>query len=484
MVSVEQNTYVLKQSDGTIWNFLYDEIFGIMYKICKRNVWSNYIVFTNKTTGKFSVTLLPNDNISIIYEDLHGSLIMELFDNTKWSHFNLLENEDNEKFDIYFKTLFLKNDLLILYSIYNKCTNILTLVSQIIDKNGELISPKLIDQFKAIHEIPFYVYTSNNDILYIAYQKQENNYLLGYRLLDYYSEDWSEFYIIDDALSPFKEYSLMSYEDKIQCLYIKKDCNNIYSLTYCKGNLSSYNYTTIFKDKDISYSAFFMIDEHIWCLWISNNELLSTVSIDGGNIFTSPPQVDSIEYLNISKATYFSNFLENKTSLCKGEAFFVNDDTPRLLVIDNIYKIVNRYDNSSLYYFQYFISALRKENIDYKKYICELNTSDKDILVEKLHKKIKEQENKLLYYENKFNKINNSILSFNENKAQLSINIEFLQDSLAAKEKKLNELEDLYIKKEEELNILKDTLNTVKTDEIKCFNFKKFFDKISSIIKN
>ncbi|MGU8583080.1 hypothetical protein ACV3RA_08625 [Clostridium perfringens] len=320
--------------------------------------------------------------------------------------------------------------------------------------------------------------------MYIVYQKQENNYLLGYRLLDYYSEDWSEFYIIDDALSPFKEYSLMSYEDKIQCLYIKKDCNNIYSLTYCKGNLSSYNYTTIFKDKDISYSAFFMIDEHIWCLWISNNELLSTVSIDGGNIFTSPPQVDSIEYLNISKATYFSNFLENKTSLCKGEAFFVNDDTPRLLVIDNIYKIVNRYDNSSLYYFQYFISALRKENIDYKKYICELNTSDKDILVEKLHKKIKEQENKLLYYENKFNKINNSILSFNENKAQLSINIEFLQDSLAAKEKKLNELEDLYIKKEEELNILKDTLNTVKTDEIKCFNFKKFFDKISSIIKN
>ncbi|MCS4586054.1 hypothetical protein FZ990_13535 [Clostridium perfringens] len=112
-----------------------------------------------------------------------------------------------------------------------------------------------------------------------------------------------------------------------------------------------------------------MIDEHIWCLWISNNELLSTVSIDGGNIFTSPPQVDSIEYLNIFKATYFSNFLENKTSLCKGETFFVNDDTPRLLVIDNIYRIVNRYDNSSLYYFQYFISSLRKENIDYKKNI-------------------------------------------------------------------------------------------------------------------
>lgn len=184
------------------------------------------------------------------------------------------------------------------------------------------------------------------------------------------------------------------------------------------------------------------------------------------------------------KATYFSNFLENKTSLCKGETFFVNDDTPRLLVIDNIYRIVNRYDNSSIYYFQYFISSLRKENIDYKKYISELNTSDKDTLVKKLHKKIKEQENKLLYYENKFNEVNNSILSFNENKDQLNINIEFLQDSLAAKEKKLNELEDLYIKKEEELNILKDTLNTVKTDETKCFNLKKFFDKISSIIKN
>ncbi|MDZ5038327.1 hypothetical protein GNF66_14435, partial [Clostridium perfringens] len=133
MVSLERNIYILKQSNGTIWNFLFDNRLGIVYKILKGKMWSNYSTLTKATTGNFSVNLLPNDKICLVYEDLNGNLIMNLYDHKKWSSYYLIENDEKEKIDNYFKTLFYKDELFLFYSIYNKTTNILTIVSQLLN---------------------------------------------------------------------------------------------------------------------------------------------------------------------------------------------------------------------------------------------------------------------------------------------------------------------------------------------------------------
>ncbi|WP_300382058.1 hypothetical protein [Clostridium sp.] len=480
MASLKQNVYIIKQSEGTIWHFSYDKKFGIIYEICKNDIWSNYNILTKATTNNFSVDLLSNDDICIVYEDLDGNIILNLYDNIKWKSSYLIKNDKNSKIKIYFKTTFFKNSLLLFYSIYNSITNTLTIVSQIIDENGDLNSPKLIDKINYEYDIPFYLYTSKENKLYIMYQKKESNHLLGYKVLSNHYMPWSKFNIIDKSPSPFKEYSLLSIKDKMHSLYIKISSDKTHSLTYCRGNSYSYIYTNISKDTNISSSAFFIIGEHIWCMWIIDDKIYSSVSIDSGNIFSNPPQFEEVSSSSISKGIYISNFLENKKDNCIGEVFIKNYDFPQLLIIDNIYGLVHRsYKNSSyLFYLQHFISTVNK-NYNYSIY----NTENDD-LIDKLNNIIKEQETKILSYENKLKAINSSLISFNENKEQLNKSIKLLQDNLVAKEEILKELEATYTEKEKELEILKEELNNIKLQEIDSFDLKKVFDKFSSIFKN
>ena len=136
MVSVEKNMSFLKQSDGTMWNFSYDKNLGIIYKIYKENKWSNYDLLTSKTKGKYSVALLQNDTICVVYENFAGEVIMKLYTNEKWNHYYIVTNDDKVKIDVNFKTIVYENHLFIFFSVYNKDTNLVTIYSNLIDEKG------------------------------------------------------------------------------------------------------------------------------------------------------------------------------------------------------------------------------------------------------------------------------------------------------------------------------------------------------------
>lgn len=480
MVSLEKNMYILKQSDSTIWKFSYDKNFGIIYETCRKDIWSDYNILTQTSTGNFSVDLLKDDKICLIYEDLDGNLIIYLYDNIKWQSHYISRNNKKNKINIYFKTLSFKNDLILFYSIYNSNSNILTIASQLIDENRNLNSPTLIDKINLDYDTPFYLYVSKENKLYIMYQKQENNHLLGYKVLNNYSMPWSKFNIIDKGSSPFKEYSLLCLKNTIHCLYIKKDYDNSPSLIHYKRNFSFYKYQNISYDNNIISSAFFIVGEHIWCMWIRNNEIYSSVSIDDGDTFSNPPQLEELLDSSIFKGTYISNSLENGKGICIGEIFIQSSGFPQILVLDNIYGIIHRsYKNSSyLFYFQYLLSNTNKED-NYQSY-----NKENDYLIEHLNNVIKEQENNLLSYENKLKLINNNLKTFNDNKNELTKGIQLLQSNLEAKEKRLDELEIIYSEKEKELEILKKELNNVNPQEIDSFDLKKIFDKFSSFFKS
>lgn len=476
MVSIEKNIYFLKQSDGTIWNFLLDEKLGIVYKIYKENKWTNITILTRKTTGKYSVDLLPDDTICLIYENFNGQLIMKLYANNKWSSYYIIENQSYKKIDIYFKTIFHKNNLLLFYSIYNKETNILTINSHIIDKKGILSSPSLVDEFEFENNIFFSISSSTEDIIYIMYQKKENDYTLGYKIYNNNFINCSEFYKIDESPNPFKDYYFLSLKDEFHSIYTKIDNNKTFLLTYYKGNLSSTNSITIFRSKNSFHSSLFIFSKYIWCFWFKDSELFSTVSIDGGLSFSKPYQVESLKnYSTIYKASYISNFLENGNILCMGEAFAINISSPKLLVIDDIYRIIykNTENTTCSFYLLYFISFLNSNYTSFK-----VNIHEKDKLIQNQSYIIEKQKNELLEYENKFNSISKLITSFNENRLQLNEGISLLQDTLDDKEKKYNDLKKIYSEKEIELDLLKATIKKIETENSKIFNIKKIFAKL------
>jgi hypothetical protein len=489
MISVEKNLYFLKQSDGTIWNFAYDKRLGIIYKIYRDDKWLNYSVLTRETTGKYSAELLPNDKICIIYESLTGQLIMKLFNNSKWKSHYLVNTSDNEKIDIYFKTIVNNNNLFLFYSIYNKDKNIVSIYSNLIDEKGTSNSQSLIDQINFEHNILFSLCPANDDNIYIMYQLKENNYILGYKIFNMNSRSWSEFYKIDSSLFKFEEYSLLYFRENFHSIYTKTDANKSNYLNYCKGNLSSHNYTTISRNKNIITSSLFIIGDYIWCFWLKNNELISTVSLNEGASFSKPYQSDIIHSKTLYKVSYISNFLENNHTKHMGEVFIENINSPNLLLIDTIFGLIDeRTKNTShSFYLHYFISSSKVNNEIPSKVnniITKIDSPEKDLLIKEQKDTIEQQKNKLLSYENKFNSINELVNIFNENSLQLYEGVSTLQDNLDDKNKKYHELRKIYYEKETELELLKSQLKKINLQKSSIFDIKKIFTNLFSSNKD
>lgn len=471
-MELEKEMYILKQSDGSIWNFIYDKKLGITYRLYEETKWSNYHILTCESTGKYSISLLANDNICVIYESFDKHLVLKIYTNQNWNSYNILENDNDDRIEIYFKTIINKNNLILFYSVYNRYSKDLTLLSNLIDDKGILHSSSLIDTFKTENNILFYPCPSDNDIMYVMYQKTDDNYILGYKVLDNHSITWSKFYKVDESSSPFKEYYLLSCKDKLHSIYTKIDKSDTYSLTYY--NCTTNKYINIIRNKNINSSSLFISDRYIWCFWIRNNELFSTVSIDDGISFSKPYKTESIDYLKLYKVTYLSNFLENKNLLFLGEVFAFDIHSPKLLVIDNIFGIVYKYTKNTSYsfYLLYFISSINTDN----QYIKN-DFSGKEVLIQNQNNVIEEQNNKLISYKNKFKSINELLKEFNENSLKLNEYILFLEESIDNKEKIIheNEIELDLLKKENENNKLK---------KASKFNIKNIFLKLISILKN
>lgn len=452
MISVKKNMYVLKQSDGTIWNFKYDRNKGIIYKNYKNGIWSKYNIFVKEAKENFSAAILPNDTICIVYEDLNGNLMMYTFNGVNWKVYNITKNNNMNIFNVYFKIILYKNYLFLFYSIY-KNSNKITIVFQTVDEKGNLSSIKTIDDIYFKYDIPFYINISNKNVLYIMYQKYENNHELGYKILNNDLETLSKFYVIDISLFSFKEYYLLAVDDTLHFIYIKKNKRDVYSLIYCQGSFSKYKCNNILESEDITSCSFFIINNHIWCLWIQNNEICSTFSIDEGEIFSIPPQIEFLNATNVFKAVYLSNYIESETNIYINDIFVLDENIPKCLVVDdiggNIYG--NNKNSKYLFYNKYLLNIINEK--DYEKYIKKM-----DNIILKLKDIIKDNEIKLQYYEDKFKVINSSIANFNERKKELIESVNFFQNTIIDKEKRLNELENLYKEKEEEIKLLKEEL--------------------------
>ena len=75
MVLKDRNFYIVKQSDGLMWNFTYDDNIGIIYRVLKDNEDSFYDLLVGECRRNFSVLLFQNDDIYILYEDLCGNIL-------------------------------------------------------------------------------------------------------------------------------------------------------------------------------------------------------------------------------------------------------------------------------------------------------------------------------------------------------------------------------------------------------------------------
>lgn len=469
----KKRVHIIKQSDGVKWSFSYSENKGIVYRVLKKNIWSDYQLVTDNSTENFSVVLLLDDRIYVLYENMKGHINLSMYDGKEWSEQQILKNEQREIFNIYFKAIAHENQIHIIYNIQNKRTWVGTLFHQKLDEKNDLSSLEVIDTIKFNYEIPFTIYTSKSKEIVVMYQKLINNHQLGYKVFSKENKVWSNFYIIDTSISPYKDYSMIITKDKIHALYVKK-LENKNRLIYAQGTQSNFKYSMVIESSNIESCLFFIAYRQIWCSWVENNGIYSSFSINEGNDFSNPPYSELLTSIDVTKCTYISNSDENINNLIFYELYLLSEEPLKYLIISDIYVNPNKDDsNNNSSYMTYFTNKILEKVSMYEKII---NKKDKFVIQFKYI--IEEQKIKYLSYKKKLEDINEEYTKFKEAKQLLNENIKYLQESLINKEKKINELENMNIEKENEIRLLKvrtseqENKNSLLTEELKKLNMQ------------
>ena len=203
----KENYYIMKHSDGTVWNFTYNKKMGIICKVLKGNRWSNCEILIKECNEKFQVTILPDENIYLFYKDLSGNIKLKIHDKTKWKEGQIIQGITNEMYEGNFNITPLKNEIHIVYSILNKKTNKKTLFYQKLGDQGKLSDPEIIDTIYPDYNIPIVTVVTLDNKLYVMYGKLAGEYKIGYKILNLDTETWSEFYVIDSAEEAFADLS-------------------------------------------------------------------------------------------------------------------------------------------------------------------------------------------------------------------------------------------------------------------------------------
>lgn len=463
--------YVIKQSDYTTWNFTYDKNRGILYRILKEDKESNYKVLEKESSGNFSVLLLPNDDIYFLYEDLKGNIMLRILNENKWSEDILILKKTTEIYNISFKAILDKNKIYLFYNVLNKESKIRTIFHQVVDEKFNIDSPRIIDKSYDKCNYPFIIVADDSDNILIMYQKLQDNYKIGYKILNTEFSIWSDFHIIDESSNPFIDYSLLSINEDIHSLYIKNE-NNKNILIYSQSQTIKEEHSKLFEGTDIKSCSSFAIEGHLYFSWINNNEIYNCFTKDNGKTFSSPSCIELLASLDVIKSIYKSNLTKTIRNLIINEMYVMDDDEVEVLIIPNEYNtldssIINK-NKSYKECDQCLLEAKFYLNVAYNKmliYEKQLRQKEEQIIL--LNNSVHEYAIKNQIYEYKSKDINRQYIKFQDNKKLLNENIDYLQDGLIRKENKINELENASIEQEKEILFFKDQFDEKQNQIIK-----------------
>ncbi|GAA0727165.1 hypothetical protein GCM10008905_24450 [Clostridium malenominatum] len=410
MIVNERNFYIIKQNNGNLWNFFYDKNMRIACETLIENQWSNHLI-TKEYSDNFHVTLLPNDNICVFYKDFIGNIMIKIYDEGKWSSEKIIQSFNKDIFETDFRGIAIKDKIHLVYSVLNKANNTVTIFHQKIRETLQLSHAKIVDIINSKQNLSFKLGVTEKDELIIMYERLISSYEIGYRIMNKENERWSNFYIIDRSKYSYVDYSFLSFNNSLHVVAIKKD-DNIGSVVYYKGNLSIFNYDEIFRDKNLLSCCLYMIEGTPFSSWVNDNTIYYDFFINNNAI---PPYEESLTSLEITKATYASNFLKAKNSLISPEIYLNNEYNYSPILNENLLNYI-------------------MEN--YKNFIDSTDIiKEKDNLINKL-----KQDN--LSKSNKLNSIREEFKRFKDNRNLLNESINFLQESLVAKEEEIKELQE------------------------------------------
>ena len=486
MIINNDKVYIIKQSDNTTFKFSYKENIGIVYQPLVGNLWSESIVIFKTVLNNFCILLLPNDKIYLFCQSSQGHIVLCKYEDMQWESNIILKSKNDSIQEIYLDTILCKNEINIVYCIPDEKSKHMALFHQIVNSDAKLSPAKMIDIITNPFVVPFLLHSDGSN-LYLAYQNLKEDYLLGYKVLLEGSSSWSNFIILDHSLLPYYDYSIVSSNLNIHYSYVKNTDTRI-ELNYY--NTESKEVTSLYRGEEILCCSMFILDNILWILWICQNKIFGYFSKNNGKTFEAQLYYKEISPLNVQKAIYQSNLIEDIDHIILKEVFITSGNSLDILVLGSLYNIKAEKDvfikelsiiDSFKEVNQYKVNAKTyldraSERLNY----YEKKISQKDALISQLNEMLKTEKNGSQILSKKYSLLENSARKFKEDLNELHSNLNLKENELEHLKNNSSQLEGELLAYKNRLKVIEQsnkeqfsTISLLQTRIIKLKDIEK-----------
>lgn len=471
--------YVIKLESGELYRFYYETKVGVVYQIFNGGEWSENIVAYKTEKEYFYVYLSPDNKIHLFCQDALNSIVLCIYQQDKWSEqviFSSRASSLNNVDIVYFYVLFYVNDLHLFYVLQDRKSKNKVLVHQIsLDKN-HWMTPKIVDSIEGSKGKAFDVQVDNKDNILLFYKNRREKHVFGYRRYSKSNGIWSDYFIIENSSLPFDDYSILQYNGDIHALYIKKD--NFYSRLFYRCKSSSWKKSiTLFENSGIKYCSMFLLDNHLWIIWICENKLYSCYSTNNGEHFSIPSVHKEVNMDHLIKSSFKSNFSKDIAHLTTKEVLMDNINKAQFLVISELFPTISGYDipleteaklenpKENILSMDSNLNFIRKQmdEVYEKIYICKKSLNEKEQQISQLNFTLQLKNNDIA-------KLDYNLNELKKEKEELAMENKILKEKVTMSEEKL-------IPKEFQIKTLEDRCHSQQTE------ITKLQSEISSLKK-
>ena len=365
-----QNNYILANKNNEIMSFYYGKERAIYCEKIKEDNYSMPIKIIENVLDCFSVNITPNKEIYIFCQDYEGEIILCKVEDNKIVKKSLFVNKDKSLKNTLFYPIFFKNNISLIYNTKGENENNFLTIKTFI--NGEKwTNSENIDTFYVLQNNIFDIQKIDENHIIVAYQKKSNDIQIGYKEIKDFNI--SNFITIHKTAYQMIDYSFIVFRQEIHYLYIIKTLFSSQVIYRRKGANGLESPVIIFDGQRVKDCIINIIDNNLYCSFISNNTLFYCKSEDFGRTFSNVIRYEKPIARDVIKAKFLSF---NNIDRCSINHIYV--DSKNHL---NIYMLAellpsvfnkNIYKKEETYYMENnkqnkFITSLNNQFVESKK---------------------------------------------------------------------------------------------------------------------
>lgn len=311
MYDIKNKQYILKTSNGRVWNIFYDDKLGLCYSILtKRNTWADPISLKKDVHQCFYCDIDREDKIHIVFQDYHGNIFYSsIFDN-KIDSTPILNSKSQSSYDKHLHLMPLKNSIHFFYVLRHNNASILSHQTII---NGKVSTPRAIDYVTA-DDHPFSVVCDTAENIFVFYQVSDGRIQqLGYKRYTASSQNWNEITQVTSARGDCEFPKVITDSNNIIHLCYQKRVDRKFQLVYIQKipDKNIWTNEAVVHTSELSFNNMSLvnINGRLYVYWVREYSIYFCALNENSPEWTKPAKYNFVSSKQLMCMVYRTNSL-------------------------------------------------------------------------------------------------------------------------------------------------------------------------------